>query len=548
MICVGIDIGASGVKLAEIQPSGSKSYSLTRFQEFPLSADPMKDKKIETLDILRQIAGAYDPDQTKFILAVHQSHVALRFRNFPFKERFKIMRSIAFELEDDVPFSQEDAVFDAKIARYVENSADVIASACPHIYIKDVVDLAREAGLDPELVTVDGLALGNYFENIFEAPPVQAGLGPTPEARPAEIILDIGHSRSLLVIHSEGSLVHSRNIDWGGKQLAESVAAKYGLHYLEALKELQKKAFILLSSEGATRDQIVFSDLLKSAFEPLAQEVRFTLLEMATSRNLRFTKAHITGGVSQVKNLGAFLTQKWEIPVNRFQHLKLIPQIALETTPQLDAMSAVSIAIAMEGLRRARNPATDLMKGEFAQQGETLKVFMDKWGYAAQLLGAAFFLLLVYGFMREMFATDMAEKALDTLKSQAAIIADLKGRQATPTAVRRFVRQKKEEINARKLAVGVKQLNSALDVLAFVHQAAPGPKQMLVELRRVTVDNELMELHGEVSTPDAVARLRQTLENVALDGKVEPISPAITAMPGKQAFGFRLKVDRKRGG
>lgn len=547
MISIGIDIGSFSVKLAEIQAS-SKSYTLTRFQEFPLSADPNKDKKIEVLDILRQIAAAYDPDQTQFTLALHQQNVALRFRHFPFKERFKILRSIAFELEDDIPFSQDDAVFDAKVTRYIGNGADVIASACPKSYIKDLVSLAREAGIDPEILTVDGLALGNYLENWQTPPLTQQALAPTPEPRPADIIIDIGHLRTLLVVHSEGSLILARNIDWGGKQIADAISAKYGLHYLEAVKELQRKAFILLSAEGATRDQVIFSDVIKGAFDTLAQEVKFTQLELSTSRNLKFANAHLCGGVSQIKNLGPYLTQKWEMPVNKFRHLELIPQVVLEPSSHLEAVSPVAVSIAMEGLRRARNPATNFMKAEFAQDGENLNVFWNKWGYTAKLLGAAFVFLLVYGIIRESYAVLMAEEALEVLKTQAASIADLKGRAATPMAVRRFVRQKKEEINARKLAVQVKEVNSAMDVLAQIHRSAPGSKQLLVELRKVTIENEVLELHGEVALPDAVAKFRQSLENVAADGRVDPVSPVITAGPGKQAFGFRLKVDRRRGG
>lgn len=547
MISVGIDIGSFSVKLAEIQTS-SKSYALTRFQEFPLSVDPSKDKKIETLDILRQIAGAYDPNQTKFILALNQQNVALRFRRFPFKERFKILRSIAFELEDDIPFSQDDAVFDAKITRYIENAADVIAGACPRSYIKDLVSLAQEAGIDPELVTVDGMALGNYLESWDGPPPTQAQLAPTPEPRPAEMIIDIGHLRTLVVVHSEGSLILARNIDWGGKNIADAIVAKYGIHYLEAIKELQKKAFILLSTEGATRDQIVFSDVIKQSFEMLAQEIKFTQLELATSRNLRFAKAHICGGVSQIKNLGPFLTQKWEVPVNRFRHLSLLPQVVLEPSPHAEAVSATAIAIALEGLRKARNPATNFMKAEFAHQGEALNAVWDKWGYTAKLLGTAFVILLIYGFARERFAVDLAEQGLQTLTDQAAVMSDdLKGRAATARKIRGFVQQKKAELNARKLAAQVKQVNSALDVLALVHQSAPGPKQLLVELRKVTIDNEEMVLHGEVATPEAVATFRQSLESVASDGRVDPVAPVITAGPGKQAFGFRLKVDRRGG-
>ncbi|MGE0762063.1 MAG: pilus assembly protein PilM [Bdellovibrionales bacterium] len=547
MISVGIDIGGASVKLAEVQ-AASKSYSVTRFQEFPLSNDPNKDKKIEILDILRQIAAAYDPDNTKFVLALPQQHVALRYRHFPFKERFKILRSIAFELEDDIPFSQEDAIFDAKITRYIENSADVIATACPKVYIKELVSLVREAGIEPEILTIEGLALSNLLEDWQSPPPQQAALAATPEARPAEMILDIGHLRSTLVIHSEGSLITTRNIDWGGKNIADAVAQKYGLHYLEALKEMQKKAFLLLTPEGATRDQVVFSDVIKQGLEPLAQEVKFTLLETLTSRNLRITNTHLCGGTSQIKNLGPYLTQKWEVPVNRFKHFAQYPTINIDNTTTNEALSATAIGIAIEGLKRPRNPATDMLKGEFAQQAETMKVFMERWGYTAKLLGAAFCCLLVYGFLRESFAVDMAAQALDVLKSQAAAIADLKGRQASPRNVRQFVKRKKEELNARKLAVQVRELNSVLNVLAQVHQVAPGPKQMMVELRKVSIENELMELHGEVAETGSIAKFRQALENVAADGRIETVSPAINASAGKHAFGFRLKVDRRRGG
>ncbi len=547
MISVGIDIGGASVKIAEVQ-AASKSYGITRFQEFPLSNDPNKDKKIEILDILRQIAAAYDPDSTKFVMAVSQQHVALRYRNFPFKERFKILRSIAFELEDDIPFSQDDAIFDAKITRYMGNAADVIASATPKVYIKELISLAREAGLEPEILTIEGLALGNLLENWQDPPPQQPPLPDTPEARPAEMILDIGHLRSTLVINSEGSLITARNIDWGGKHIADAIAIKYGLHYLEALKELQKKAFILLTPEGATRDQVVFSDVIKQGLEPLAQEVRFTLLETASSRNLRLTEVQLCGGTSQIKNLGAYFTQQWEVPVNRLKHFSTYPSIQIENTLSNEALSATAIAIALEGLKRPRNPATNLLKDEFAPQAETAKLFMRRWAYAGKILAAAFCVLLVYGFLRESFAVDMAERALDSLRTQAAQVADLKGRQASPRAVRQFVRRKKEELNSKKLASQVGEVNSALNVLASVHKMAPGSKQMVVELRKVLVENELMEVHGEVSDTGAVGKFRQALENVASDGRIEVISPAITAGAGKQAFGFRLKVDRRSGG
>lgn len=547
MITIGIDIGDFSVKLAEIS-SNAKTYSLERVQEFFLSSDPTKDKKIEILDILRQISAAYDPKLTRFVMAVRQEHVALRYRNFPFKERHKILKSIAFELEDDIPFSQEDAVFDAKITRYVENSADVLAGACPKVYLLELIQLARESGIEPEIITVEGLALSNLLVRWFEPPPTLTALAPTPEPRPAEFLLDIGHHRSLMIMHSEGALIGARNIDWGGKQIADAIASKYGIHYLEALKELQKKGFLLINNEGATKEQTLFSDTIKAAFDTLAQEIRFTLLEVSQARNLQFKSAQLSGGVSQIKNLGPFLTQKLEVACNRLQHFSLHPQVNFEASDKIEAVSATAVGIAIESLRRPRNPAVNLLKGEFAQQSEAFKIFWEKWNYTAKLLLSCFFILLLYGFLRETFAINMNELVSDALKSQAAAVADLKGRQASPNNIRRFVKQKKDEISARKQAGKVKEINSVLDIIADVHRRVPGAKQLLVEIRKLTIENEVMEIHGEVASADAVGKFRKSLEGVASDGRVEPISAVITPAPDKQAFAFRLRVQRKKGG
>ncbi len=422
-----------------------------------------------------------------------------------------------------------------------------MACAAPKEHIKDLVSLAREAGLEPHIVTVEGLALANLIEDWQSPPPQMPQLAPTPEARSAEFILDIGHTRSVLVLASEGTVLTARNIDFGGKNIADTIASRYNIHYLEALKELQKKGFVLLSSDGATREQVAFSDVIKQALEPLVQEVQFSLLEMASARNVRFTKAHLTGGASQIKNLGPFLTQKWEVSVNRLKHFHLYPQLSIDTSPAVETISAVAIGIAIEGLRKPRNPAINLLQGEFAKQADAFKNFVSRWGYASKLAATAFVCLLVYGFLRENFALELNDRARDVLKEQATSLTG--GAKAPSTReIRRFIKQKKDEISARKIAKQVRGLNSALDILNEIHQSSPSNKEMLVELRKFKVENEIVEIHGEVARADHIGKFRQALSNVAADGKVDQITPTFNAGPGKQAFAFRLRVDRLRGG
>src|SRR4051812_24948796 len=130
MISVGVDIGSYSIKVAEVE-STSKSYVIRKVYEFPLSLDLTKDKKIEIIDTLRTLFQQYDFERTHFVFAIPQKSVSLRLLNFPFRERFKVQRATASQLEDDLPFSQKDAVSDPKIVRYPGKTADVLAMAVP---------------------------------------------------------------------------------------------------------------------------------------------------------------------------------------------------------------------------------------------------------------------------------------------------------------------------------------------------------------------------------------------------------------------------------
>lgn len=126
----GVDLGSYSVKVAEIDVS-ARGYTLSAFHEFPLSLDPQKDKALEVIEALRKLSSATDPGSTKWIIGVPQQNVSVHFNRFPFKERQKILKSIAFEIEDEIPLDIDDAIFDAKIVEVASSSADVLLLS-PH--------------------------------------------------------------------------------------------------------------------------------------------------------------------------------------------------------------------------------------------------------------------------------------------------------------------------------------------------------------------------------------------------------------------------------
>jgi general secretion pathway protein L len=548
MRSVGIDIGQYSVKIAEVEAS-SKGYSILRTDEFPLSQDPSKDRKIELIDLLRNISHQYDHNDTRFAFALPQTQVSSRQCQFPFKERHKILKSLAFELEDDIPLSFTDAVFDAKIVRYVGNSAEVMASAVPKDKIMEALQLASDSNLEPDLISCCGLATSNLFENCFEAPRQFAPEeNPTPEEKPAFAVLDLGHKSSTLLTYKEGRLIDIRTFDFGGLDVAQNMSQKLDMHIVEAIKQMQKKAHILLSKEGASTDQTKLSDSIKETIDEMAQIVELSLIDLKTSHHLDIQGLFLIGGLSRIKNLNAYLTQKLNVKTNMVDGLRNHPQIDF-SSPTMNAMAcAQAIAIAIEGIKRPKNPATNFMRGDFAKKSQSAAMFWERWSYALKVAAAMAVLLLIHAFIRDDFALSMADEANYVLKEQTKKITGLKGRKANSRNARKYILEQKQVQKNRVLAEQLQTLNSAMDIVKMVSNVAPSKNILNMNVLRFSVNNSDIVMEGEIRGGQGRSQLREALLSLASDGRVQDFTSGIKPRAGYQSFGFKFRVLRKEGG
>ncbi len=546
MISVGVDIGAFSIKVAEVEAT-SKSYVIRRVQEFPLSLDLTKDKKIEIIDTLRTLFQNYDPERTSYVFGIAQQSVSGRLVRLPFRERFKVQKAVVSQLEDELPFSQEDAIFDAKIVRYAGKGADTLAMAVPKERILEMIGLANDCGVNPALISTEGMAINNLFERWMDAP-IE---GPSaeqeiPSDRPAELVVNIGHLSTELLVYSEGVLLGVRNIDWGAKNVADAIGQKYGLNYIQGLRELQTKGFIMLDKGAGTREQATFSETIESAVMNLVNEMKLKMLELKSEFHLQWTKAHMLGGGSQLKNLGAFLTQHFEIPFNRFKQFDHHPAVSFETNVHIELVAGAAVGLALEGLRRPRNPATNFLKGEFAQQSHYFEAMWDKWGHALQLAGVAFLVLLTYGWFREGLALRLMEQSEQVLKTQAQAIANMRGT-PSPSKIRSFISNQEKLEKTRKAAEKVVFINSALDIVNLISAAMPPGANVPLEIKRVSIANDTAEVHGYTNNDQGRDAIMRALQTVA-QGRVGVTENRVRVPQGKVGFAYKFNVKRFSGG
>lgn len=554
MKSIGIDIGTYSVKVAEVDSNRSETV-ISNFAEFPLSAVPNADHQLEIIEILRKITEQYDPATTRFTVAVPQNGVASRFKRFPFRERQKILKSLAFELEDEIPLDIGSAIFDGKICAYVGNATEVMALACPESSIREAIERTREGGVDPEIVSTETAALANLFERweqpaitLVEAPQINLpeGVQPPPlEKKIVRAILHLGHSRSQLLVYRENALVATRNILWGGAEIAQSLAKAFSLPYGEAVKILQTKSFVLMSAQGASRDQILLSKTVSDVVDLLTRELKLTMIDIQSELNVEFRTLELLGGVSYIQNLAPYLTQSLEMPVNIF-HVFEFFNIRFERTPRAEGASSVAIGLAIEGLKRPRNPAVNFRKGAFARQNNSLNLFWEKWKPAFQTAMVALVLLFIYGVIRDTLATDLAIRADEVLTEQGKAIA---GARST-SQIERYIRTQNLQIKNREVLAQLDNVNASLDILARLAEKLPvnenvRGQKVTLDIRHLSIINDELVIEGKVQNRDHLAVVESSLKQVAVPESVKAGRPTKTIEAPGTAFAYRAKVKRQ---
>lgn len=549
MKSIGIDIGSHSIKVVELH-SGSKGLNITAFFHHKFSISIQADHGIEAIEFLRELVSRYDESSTRFNIALRTDQVAIRSKFFPFNEKIKIQKSLPFELEEDIPFSTDNAIFDSKTIRLVGSGAETLSCAAPKHHIENAIQLATDCGFSPSILSEEGIALSNLIEGWPDTPSMVAASNSVFESKekpPCEIriVLHLGHQRTIVTAYNGNQLLTVRSILWGGKNIVDAVAKKYSIPHIEASKEVESKSFILTSKQGASFDQVSFSDTISSSVREMIRDLQLTLLEIKSEYNATISEAQITGGASQIINLGAFLTQMLEVPVNKLDTMSRFPYSIVEKSPKNEAYLGVALGLAIEGIKKPRNPALNFLRGEFAKENHNFKNFMHRWTPTFKVIAGSLVVLFAYSMIRETVALDLSDRTQSALKDQAKTSAGLKGKKATESAIKNYIRDKKRIAAEMKNLEGLTTMNSALDILSKVTTASPAKTGISLEVKNFSVADSTVFIEGYVKSPKELTLLQQVFANLSPSGKVTVQNPSLGNLTDKTAFSFSFDVDRE---
>ncbi len=555
MHSIGIDIGSYSIKIAEIEPS-SHGAKLTRYNEFPLSSQPNVDDELIIIDILRNHFANYNLDEAVITVAINQSYVTHRRTFFPFKERHSIQRALPLEIEEDVPFTPENAIFDGKILSYQsKGGANVLASVTPKDRVAECIQACQDSGFEPNVISCETLAYSNLFENWMDLPPERQTLldvtedeseddeGEETEKPPrvdAGALIHIGNEKTIIMVYQNKELLTCRTISWGAEELATQIHKKYQIPMSEAHKELESKGFVLLTEEGATEAQATFSSTLVEPLSILAKRLKLIFLEIESELHINISKCSLTGGVAQIQNIGPLFTQKLEVATN-----PLLPELqnVRNVTDNYNPFTGgVALGLAIEGIKKPRNPATNFLKGEFARGNRGFEHFKERWGRTLQFTTAAFFIFLLHSCVRSNVAEDIFFEAQGNLQSLAKKEKSIK--RPSSRAIQSYIRDKKQLKAKMKDLEKIEKINSAMDILAKISKAVPSGRNIKLDIVRLLVEDEDVQVVGYLGQNDSLPALEKSLESLAMQKKLRKLNVRLAPKPGKKTFAYSFKASR----
>ncbi len=349
---IGLDLGSYAVKTVTLETS-FRGSAFTRFEsafiDDALSPGDGLAGALAQLKALNALTG------DAIITAFPGLHLATHALAFPFVDHKKIESTVAFEIEGQLPYDIETAVYDFQIGAPNPLGATVLAGVAKREDLKELLATLATAGVDPKIVSHAGLVPQNLLANL----PADI----SPEATSIGIV-DLGHQRICVTIGSPGTgLQFARTFHGGGFALTAQLAEAFGIS--------SKEATAWKESHGAVGPDVVGPDAergakaMAMALAPTVRELRTTVKAARAQQSAPVRLLLLCGGTANLRGIGDFLAMELGIPCQPMP-LPKVPQV-----PAVGLDAAQAIALAQRGIARGnRAPRFNLRRGTFAFRGD----------------------------------------------------------------------------------------------------------------------------------------------------------------------------------
>jgi type IV pilus assembly protein PilM len=313
---VGLDIGSSAVKAAELRSTG-KGFQMTAFGSEPVPPDAIVDGAIidagAVADAIRQLFERHKAFKSRDVCAsLSGNAVIVKKITVPVMTEAELDESIYWEAEQYIPFDIQDVnldyqILDSGTGPDSRGSMEVLLVAAKKEKIGDYTGVIAQAGRTPIVLDVDAFALQNAYEMNYGFDPAEV-----------VVLLNAGASAININICQGDQSIFTRDISMGGNAYTEAVQKELDLPY-EAAEQLKKG----IPVDGASFEEA--QPLLRAVSENVLLEVQKTFdFFKATASSDQIHRIVLSGGTSRVDGFQEMLQDRFGVPVEEFDPFRAV--------------------------------------------------------------------------------------------------------------------------------------------------------------------------------------------------------------------------------
>jgi type IV pilus assembly protein PilM len=341
---IGMDISDHAVRYLELIEHRSGAITIGRFGMEPLAEEIIEQGEIRDKDalisILKKIKSKADID---YVHASLPDEKAYLFQTFApkTKDAQSFRNSVEFRLEENIPLSPRDAIFDYNIVDQEGDELEVSAIAIPNQVAEEYFEVLHEAGIVPLSFEIEAEAIGRAVLS--------------HSARETGLIVDFGAKKSNVMIVVGDVVRFTTVIDIGSRRLTSALSKHLNISDQEAEQIKINHGFV------PTKDNKAAFEVLATVVSVLRDEIQRYLIYWNTHRddglkNPPIERILLCGGGANLQGLTEYLAACFELPVaisdvwvNCFSPDQYLPEIGRDES--LSYVTAVGLAL--RGLRSA---------------------------------------------------------------------------------------------------------------------------------------------------------------------------------------------------
>ena len=343
-LCVGIDIGASSIKVCQLRRSKG-GLALDALGHAPLPNETVVDGALmnsaRVVETIQEMLASHRIKNKSAALSVSGHSVIIKKIPLPQMTREELEQSIQWEAEQFIPFDMSDVYLDVQIvneASAQQGQMDVVLVAAKKDFVNEYMSVIIESGLEPAVCDVDAFAVETMFTENSDVDPHQT-----------TVLVNIGAAKTNINILARGISSFTRDLAIGGNSFTEEIQKQFGVTYDEA--DALKLGG---GGTGDTQADAVVPHEVQRALQSVAENVtseiqRSVDFYSATSADPPPSRIYLSGGSARLRALSQAIENRVQVPVEIVDPFRHIDTSGHDShyISQLGPAAAVSVGLAL---------------------------------------------------------------------------------------------------------------------------------------------------------------------------------------------------------